>query len=377
MHLTNLNLRSFRNFTDQSLAFGPSFNIIVGDNAQGKTNILEALSVCAHGRSFRTSEWRDMIKLGEEQAVIDARVETAGGTDGLRVVLAEPRKKFERNGKTTQPGGFSGMNVVLFAPEEIQLLRTQPGARRRFIDSFIASFAKAHRKCVRDYETVISQRNKLLSDEGLGVSARCSRLEAWDDQLISLGMRIILNRAEWVGRLNETLPDHYGAIARADGSAHMNYEPNVEASESTFRARLEARRSDEFVRGVTLVGPHRDDLVAHIGDGAVKRFASQGQHRSFVLALKIAEMEVHREVLGDLPLLLLDDVASELDPERNRRFFEYVQDAKGQVFITTTHRDDVKLEKKANMKSYMVEQGEVLEQRGPQLHGIASYPDDQ
>jgi DNA replication and repair protein RecF len=124
-----------------------------------------------------------------------------------------------------------------------------------------------------------------------------------------------------------------------------------------FRGALEGRRADELVRRISLVGPQRDDLVARIGDGAVKRFASQGQHRSFVLALKIAEMEVHRAVTGDLPPLLLDDVASELDPERNRRFFEYVQDAKGQVFITTTRPEDVKLKVRGNTVQLTVRNG--------------------
>lgn len=366
MYLNFLHLSFFRNFENQTLRFGPGFNIIVGDNAQGKTNILEAIALCAHGRSFRTSEWRDMIMHGEDGAAVDARVEGSSGTDALRVVLADPRKKFERNGKGTTPGGFTGLNAVLFAPEEILLLRTQPGARRKFIDTFIASFAKAHKKCVRNYESVIAQRNKLLSDDEVSEKDRRARLEGWDEQLVSLGARIVLNRAEWTARLNETLPEHYGAIAQADGEARMCYEPHVGMDEldggpdaimRKFKEELAARREDELIRRVTLVGPHRDDLVAHIGGGVVKRFASQGQHRSFVLALKIAEMEVHRAMTGDLPPLLLDDVASELDPERNRRFFEYVQNAQGQVFITTTRREDVKLKTRTDTTQFTVRGG--------------------
>ena len=366
MFLTHLHLKSFRNFEDQIFKFGPSFNILVGDNAQGKTNVLEAISLMCAGASFRTSEWRDMIGHGRGSARVSARLESDKGSDELAVELGEPRKRFVRNGKGTTPGGFNGLHAVLFAPEEILLLRTQPAARRKFIDTFVAAFVPGYKKLVRDYASVVSQRNKILSDEDLTPIERKTNLLPWNEQLVHLGTKVVVTRNEWVGKINETLPSHYGAIAVDDDEAKFHYKPHaceegsagdVVAVKGAYKEALENRSRDEWIRGVTLVGPHRDDIVAHIGSGAVKRFASQGQHRSFVLALKVAEMEVFRNITGEEPLLLLDDVASELDPDRNRRFFDYVRGSRGQVFITSTREADVRLEPNPLTIRYCIERG--------------------
>lgn len=373
MHLTYLHLKSFRNFEDQIFEFGPSFNILLGDNAQGKTNVLEAISLMCSGASFRTSEWRDMISHGRGIAFAAARLESDRGSDELIVELGEPRKRFIKNGKNTTPGGFAGLHAVLFAPEEILLLRTQPGARRKFIDDFVSAFVPGYKKLVRDYSSVVSQRNKILSDETLTPIERKINILPWNDQLIQLGTKVVVKRHEWTKRINETLPSHYGAIAIDDAEARFRYKPNVceedaagddGAVKSSYKEALENRARDEWIRGVTLVGPHRDDLVAHIGSGSVKRFASQGQHRSFVLALKVAEMEVYRKITGEEPLLLLDDVASELDPDRNRRFFDYVRGSRGQVFITTTRESDVKLEPNPRTMRYSIKRGSAKKLSG-------------
>jgi DNA replication and repair protein RecF len=254
----------------------------------------------------------------------------------------------------------------LFAPEEILLLRTQPGARRKFIDSFVAAFVPGYKKLVRDYTSVVSQRNRILSDENLTPIERKTNLVPWNEQLVQLGSKVVVTRNEWVGRINETLPHHYGAIAVNDDEARFCYKPHAceeraahdeGAVRESYGDALESRARDEWIRGITLVGPHRDDLIAHIGSGAVKRFASQGQHRSFVLALKVAEMEVFRTITGEEPLLLLDDVASELDPHRNARFFDYVRTSRGQVFITTTREADVKLNPNPTSVRYTIDRG--------------------
>ncbi len=364
MYLAYLHLRAFRNFEDQAFEFCPSFNVLVGDNAQGKTNVIEAIAFLSTGKSFRATEWRDLIGHGRGCAAIEARSASASGDDVVSVTLAEPRKRFSKNGKNTTPGGFGAVHTVLFAPEEIQLLRTQPAARRRYIDGFVAAFVPGYRKRVRDYESVVSQRNRLLTDDELREEEKRARLAPWDDQLISLGARIMMARAEWVGKINALLPTHYNTIAAGDGAAQLRYEPNVAAEAlspdaimARFRDRMEERRGDELIRRSTLVGPHRDDFIACIGDGMVKRFASQGQHRSFVLALKITEAEIYRRVTGEAPILLLDDVASELDPERNRRLFEYVRGADGQVFITTTRLEDVKLKDASSIRCFFIERG--------------------
>jgi len=366
MYLKHLHLQSFRNFTDQSFDFGEKFNVLVGDNAQGKTNVLEAISFLAHTRSFRTTEWRDLIEHGRGRARVSAKLLKPEGEDELAICLEEPRKKFLRNGKNTTPTAFMKLKAVLFAPEEILLLRTSPSARRRFIDTLISSLVSTHRKTVRDYESVVSHRNRILSNEMMSRAEKERNLQPWDEQLIVVGTKIVMERQKWSLKINGTLPEHYATIAKRDEEAALQYEPQIgleavlqgtqKASEAMGEM-LDARRKDEFLRGTTLVGPHRDDIVAYIGRGAVKRFASQGQHRTFVLALKIAEMDVVQDTVGEVPVFLLDDVASELDGERNRSFFNYLNDAKGQVFITTTSMQDVKLKDGKGIKKYTVKGG--------------------
>lgn len=369
MYLTNLYLKAFRNISEQELDFGPSFNILVGDNAQGKTNILEAIYFLSQGRSFRTSEWRDLVEHGRARAQIEGKVKSSKGKDALSIFLDEPRRRFEKNGKTTRLGGFDDLHVVLFAPEEIMLLRTQPAARRKFIDRFIASFVGNHKKIIRDYETVIAQKNKLLTDDTLNEKEKLTRLSPWNDQMVSLGTKITISRKRWCKKINESLPKHHRAIAKQDGKAGFVYQPAV-AEESfcedaqmiaaNFSELLKKKEREELIRRTSLVGPHKDDLIAHIGNETVKRFASQGQHRSFVLALKIAEAEIYAEILGERTILLLDDIASELDPGRNTRFFEYVQNSKGQVFITATRAADVLLKQNADTVKFTITSGTAL-----------------
>jgi DNA replication and repair protein RecF len=355
MHLKQLQLNYFRNFSEGSFEFGPNFNILVGDNAQGKTNVLEAIALLSYGKSFRTSEWRDLVQHDRGKGYVGARTVHASGEDELQVLLEEPRKRFLKNGKNTTPGGFQNVRVVLFAPEEILLLRTSPGARRRFIDSFVCSLVPSYKKTVRDYESVVSHRNRILSDEEKNDFQKRTLLEPWDEQLVTRGTKVILERKKWSEKLSEALTRHYGTIAKKDEEANFIYQPHVNAD--SFMETLSERRDDELRRHITLVGPHRDDLVAFIGEGQVKRFSSQGQHRSFVLALKIAETDIYEELTGEVPIFLLDDVASELDPERNSHFFEYLMSAKGQVFITTTRVKDVRLAPTSEAKSFVIEGG--------------------
>jgi DNA replication and repair protein RecF len=355
MHLKQLQLKYFRNFSEASFEFEENFNILVGDNAQGKTNVLEAIALLSYGKSFRTSEWRDLVQHERGKGYVGAKVSHGSGEDELQILLEEPRKRLLKNGKNTSPGGFPNVRVVLFAPEEILLLRTSPGARRRFIDSFVCSLVPSYKKQVRDYESVVSHRNRILVDEEKGDFQKRTLLEPWDEQLVTKGIKIILERKRWSEKLSAALTKHYGTIAKRDEPASFIYEPHTKVDE--FKGALSARKDDELRRRTTLVGPHRDDLVAYIGEGQVKRFSSQGQHRSFVLSLKIAETDIYEELTGEVPIFLLDDVASELDPERNRHFFEYLMNIEGQVFITTTRIKDVRLAPSSEAKNFVIERG--------------------
>lgn len=366
MHINSLHLINFRNFEGEKFGFCSQFNLLLGKNAQGKTNVIEALGLLATGRSFRTSEFRDMIHHESETA--DVRSTAAGdtGQDELRITLDDSRKCFYRNDKKTTPGGFKGLTAVLFAPEEILLLRDSPSARRRYIDSLTAQVVPSYRGLSRNYERVVSHRNRLLQENAGSSRANLALLKGWDEQLVEYGAKIVMERSRWCYQLNRYIPARYGAIAPGDGQASFFYRPHCgeaalaggeEAVMVAMRSGLAERREDEFARGFTLVGPHRDDLEARIGNAAVKSFGSQGQHRTFILALKIAEIDLLRDELGETPILLLDDVASELDSDRNRFFFDYLGEAKGQVFVTATDADSIHLTKTAEIKRFTIEAG--------------------
>ncbi|MFA5812347.1 MAG: DNA replication/repair protein RecF, partial [bacterium] len=353
MLIESLRLRDFRNAADLRLVPGQRINLLVGRNAQGKTNIIEAIGLLSTGQSFRAPDFRDMIRWDREAAEVSARAICAAGSDELKINIDVRRKLFTRNEKRVTSKAPSNFFTVLFAPEEILLLKGPPAGRRRYIDSLIFQLSQPHRNHAMQYDKVMRQRNRLLQDIRLSESARTTGLRPWDEQLAELGSRIIVARNDWCGRINSLLPDRYRSIAPEEGYARFAYAPHcgqralekgLEGVMERLREQLEERRKDELVRGVSLVGPHRDDLEAEIGPSRVKHFGSQGQHRSFVLALKIAEMDLLREAAGgEEPILLLDDVASELDPERNRYFFEGLRAARGQVFITATSEADIKL----------------------------------
>ena len=368
MHINSLHLKDFRNFECEKFGFGPGFNILIGKNAQGKTNVIEALCLLARGRSFRTSEFRDMIRWKAEGSEVRSVASGEAGSDDLRVSLDSSRKSFFRNEKKTTPGGFRGLAAVLFAPEEILLLRDSPSARRHYIDGLISQVAPTYRGLARNYERVVGHRNRLLQEMGENSRAGLAALKGWEEQLVDLGAKIVTSRSAWCAKLNEHIPGRYSAIAPQDGEASFAYRPHcgdeaAAGGEASVRERLscqlEERRRDEIERGFTLVGPHRDELEARIGGAAVKSFGSQGQHRTFVLSLKIAEIDLIREVTGETPILLLDDVASELDKERNSFFFNYLSEQRGQVFVTATDADAIGLSGTAKTKLFTIESGRL------------------
>ncbi len=366
MRISRLTLKNFRNIEELTLDFGQAFNLMVGRNAQGKTNVVESIGLVASGRSFRAQDFRDMIMHGRRSAEVRAEAIGSLGSDRIVVTIDERRKEFLRNGKRAVASKSSRICTVLFAPEEIMLLRDSPGARRKHVDDLISQIDPSHRTRVGKYERVLRQRNKLLGDPDIPRSQRISGLRPWDDQLIEFGARITETRDSWNARLNEYIPRHYEGIAPSDDPALFEYSPfcSVEAVkggvgeiEGYLAREIERRRDDELVRGFTVVGPQRDDFRARIGAGEVKHFGSQGQHRSFVLALKMSEVSLYREVFGEEPILLLDDVASELDQSRNRYFFESLRRARGQVFITATEESLVDLGPEAEVVTFAVEAG--------------------
>ena len=335
MHIRGLYLRNFRNIGEASFQFHPHFNVLVGDNAQGKTNVIEAAHFLAFGRSFRLSDFRGLIRWGEMEGILRCELEMPVGSEERGARLTLDKKKMFKNGKPATPNQFESMPLVLFAPEEIFLLKDSPQARRDYIDGFLSKIVPGYSKVLTNYKRALLQRNRLLKDEAVSKGQKLDQMVFWEGPLLENGTVLVKERSFWIDRLNEKLSVHYNIIAgNGQKNARFLYVPN--AGIENFAQLQVQRREEEIERQTTLVGPHRDDLRGALNDEPIVAFGSQGEMRTFTLSLKLAEIDLFEEILGRLPIFLLDDVASELDEKRNSFFFEFLKNYRGQIFATAT-----------------------------------------
>lgn len=366
MHLTHLHLRNFRNYRDLNLPLHPRLNVLVGDNAQGKTNIVEAVYFLSENRSFRTSTTADLLSWGTAVATIDTVCVRDDLNDQLTAEISASGKHFFRNGKACR--GMPEFATVLFAPEALNLTKGGPSERRDFLDHLLGQLYPAYRPTHRKYQQALIQHNRLLQNDALGWETLNRQLDGWKTLLIGHGAELTALRARGVAEVNALLPAAYAAIAGDVGRLQLHYLPRYgaevapdgkEVLVAALAAAFRERAEDEQRQRTTLVGPHRDDFSAHIGDKEVRHFASQGEHRSVVLALKRCEILLLQVALGHPPILLLDDVASELDPERNKSFFGHLLEMPGQVLISAVSRDDVVLPETQDASWFAVNNGQV------------------
>jgi DNA replication and repair protein RecF len=370
-----LKFTGFRNLAPASLEPGPRFNVFAGNNGQGKTNLLEALySVCTL-RSFRSSRLKDLISIHGEQAYVGARV-SRGGLERRYELTINARSRVVRlDNKAVRPIAkyFGDFNVVLFAPEDLLVAKGSPGERRRFLDRAVFTLNPSFLGVAQDFEKVLKSRNVVLRDEQLSGSSKDEMLGVYDLQLAALSAQILCARLEYLKSVQERFAKAFEAITRSGMPASLRYEtagevvetkefqsvpPVLEVEEAYLRALAASRRAD-LGRGATNVGPHRDLLVFELAGQPAGNFASQGQLRAMILAWKTAEMDLLADVHEDPPALLLDDVSSELDPQRNEYLFEFLRGRENQCFISTTHPKFVLLEK--DRRDFTVENGQIEE----------------
>jgi DNA replication and repair protein RecF len=365
-----LDARGVRNLEPLVLEPAPRFNVFHGDNGQGKTNLLEAIYVAAALRSFRTSKLADLLRFGETAARLAARVERAGLERLYEVVIEPHGRRVRMDGKTVRPLAryFGAFNVVLFAPEDLQLPRGAPSERRRFLDRAVFNRRGDYMPLAQDYEKVLKSRNALLRDIAEGkrpATTSGDMLAVYDEQLAGLAARIVSARLAYVDELRARFQGAFDAISRSGIPVDITYRtvPEVAASAPADRPELYLRllassRAADLARGSSNVGPHRDDLGFELGGHEAGAFASQGQLRALVLAWKTAEMDLLASVHGEDPILLLDDVSSELDPHRNEYLFDFLGQRANQCFITTTHPSFVLVS--GERVDYEVRQGRIL-----------------
>lgn len=362
MRVAHLSLRDFRNYATAELPLEAGANLLIGRNGQGKTNLAEAIVYFSSLRSHRVSNDAPLVRFGEQSAFLRLRVEANDRTVLLDLQInKEGPNRAQVNGNSVSPRELSRwFAAVAFVPEDLSIVRGEPSIRRRFLDDALISRHPAAAGVLQDYERVLRQRTALLKSARGKLNSISSSLEVWDDQLVSLGTQIMLARREYLAAAAPHLVEAYAAlvgedhgpscvmietalgdVSREAGPVILGESVSRETLEARFRETLASVRAREVDRGVTLAGPHRDDLAMELNGLPVKGYASHGESWSFALGLKLSLARVLRQQssAGD-PVLVLDDVFAELDSERRSRLMASVSEFE-QVLVTAAVESDV------------------------------------
>ncbi len=366
MRLQKISLASFRNLRKAELEPGVGFNILYGSNGQGKTNLLEAMYLLGTLKSFRQAKNGELMTWGTPFALVKGVVEQEGVGREIALVVEREGKRVRLDQKAiARPADFFGsLNVVVFSPDEMAMAKGGPEVRRRYLDRAVFSGDPAYLGLFHDYSKVLKNRNALLKKEDDG------ELDVWSEKLAEAGARLIARRVGYLRAIEGLLQSYYRSIAGGGEEAGIAYRPHLLDRErllmegaALLREGLARTAAEERRTGATAVGPHRDDVEFLLNGRALKQYASQGQQRTFILALKMAEIEYLRGKFASPPILLLDDMTSELDRERNSNLMEFLKQKRMQVFITTTSLQNISLDGIDNHRTFRVSNGEVFQQR--------------
>lgn len=346
MLLTRIEASGFRNL-EGFAEFGPGLNIFYGDNAQGKTNWLEAIYVLGNTKSFRTSQVKDCIAFGQQQGILRGETLRGSVAKQIQLLIGESAKELYVNGKREAVIRYIGnLDVFVFSLEEMEVIRGEPSQRRRFLDRGIVTAMPAYLNSLSQYNHIIKQKNRLLSEAAKSdnPASFISQVEAWNQQLVEFGAAIHRARVDYVRRLNSVLDenDHGRAIFGAE-RINVRYQSQLEGKgdlenfAALFRERLAFRLQAEMVSGHSLIGPHRDDLEILADGREVGRFGSAGQQRSALLLLDLAQVSIYNSIYEESPVLLIDDIDAELDRSRIEALLGELE-GRTQTFVSTSRR---------------------------------------
>jgi DNA replication and repair protein RecF len=342
MKLKSLSITGFRNIPKLSLEFDPDIKIFAftGPNGHGKTNILEAIFLLAISKSFRTNENLDLIGFDADYCSLSADVIAGEEVSKHELIITKepPKKTLKINGLVKKAADFIGnLNVVFFSPDDIGMIHLSPHIRRRYLDLLLSQLDRDYLEDSLNYQQAIKQRNSLLKQISDG-KAKEDELDFWDAKLAEFGVRIIGKREQIIKDLGEYSTDFYKKVSGEKDELKIQYEPSISTTDiPEYLEKLFAGRKRDIVNGSTNLGPHRDDLLFLCNGHDMKSFASRGEWRSLVLTLKFTEIDLLKKKKGHYPILLLDDVFSELDDERQKVLFNIIKNS--QTFITTTHKE--------------------------------------
>ena len=339
MIIRSLKLKNYRNYDLLDMTFDPKTNILYGDNAQGKTNILEALYLTGTTKSHRGTKDRDMIQFGHDESHLETIVEKKGATFQIDMHLKKNSPKgiaIDKIPIRRASELFGIVQFVFFSPEDLNIIKDGPAGRRRFIDLELSQLDKIYLSNLSNYNRIINQRNSLLKDL-YGQEHLIETLDIWDMQLAAYGTKILERRREFVEQVNEIISDIHFKLTGGRERIRLIYEES--RGNLTFEQALRKYRERDIRMKSTTVGPHRDDLCFMSNDEIdIRKFGSQGQQRTAALSLKLSEIELVKRIINDTPILLLDDVLSELDKHRQNYLLESIHDI--QTVITCTGLDE-------------------------------------
>ena len=358
MKIKSLKLKNYRNYDILNLDFDEAANIFYGDNAQGKTNILEAVYLTGTTKSHRGAKDREMIKFGCDESHLETIVEKNGidyqidmhlkktGSKGIAINKIPIKRASEL---------FGIVNLVFFSPEDLNIIKNGPGERRRFMDLELCQLDQIYLTDLAGYNHIVNQRNRLLKDLYQNPSLR-ETLEIWDIQMLQYGRKIIEKRRDFVRDLNDVIQDIHRNLTGGEEHLEVIYEPSTESE--CFEETLKKNRERDIRMKMTSAGPHRDDLCFMVNGIDIRKFGSQGQQRTAALSLKLSEIYLVKEKIKDTPILLLDDVLSELDSNRQTYLLDSIHDI--QTLITCTGLDDFVSNQFHINKVFKVVKGEVF-----------------
>ena len=337
MIIKSIELNNFRNYEVANIEFDKNINILYGDNAQGKTNLLEACYYSAISKSFKSTKDKEIIRFGQDYLSIKTIIDKNDREYAIDISINNNKKTIKvDNVKINKTSDLLGLlNVILFSPEDLNIIKNGPSERRRFFDNEISQIDRIYLSDLINYNKVLNNRNKLLRDIAFDNSIK-DTLDVWDMQLVEYGKKIIKRRREFIDELKYYVKDKHFKISGGKEELIINYEPSID--DMFFEDELIGNREKDLKYAQTSVGPHRDDISFKIDGIDIRKFGSQGQKRCSALSLKLSEIDIVSNIIKDKPVLLLDDVLSELDSNRQKFLLESISDI--QTIITCTGLDD-------------------------------------
>lgn len=361
MYLKSLQLKNFRNYASQEALFAPGMNIVTGANAQGKTNLLDAVLLASLGKCHRAAKDKDLIMWGQDRATVFACAEKRFGDDTVEITVDRAAgKAVSVNGMpVSRLGELMGVvATVMFSPDQMRIVKDSPGERRRFMDIALCQLSKTYFYLLNRYNRIVAQRNRLIKSGHASPDA----LDVWDMQLCREGSKIVKTRRGFISRLEREAAEVQRFLSGGQEELRLAYEgiegEDLAAVESNFTEKLAASREIDLKMGFTHIGPQRDDMRIEINGIDARTFGSQGQQRTAALSLKLAELRLAKAETGESPVLLLDDVLSELDPMRQRQLLSLVD---VQTIVTCTHISAEIADTLKEYKMYKVVSGTICD----------------